>query len=48
MPKYIVKNTHIKHAAPGDEKAKTYSPGDEIELTKDEAAALAPNVESKR
>ncbi|MBI5885306.1 MAG: hypothetical protein HZB85_01835 [Deltaproteobacteria bacterium] len=48
MPKYIVKNTHIKHAAPGDEKAKTYGPGDEIELTKEEAAALVPNVEPKR
>lgn len=48
MPKYIVKNTHIRHAAPGDEKAKTYGPGDEIELTKEEAATLGASVESKR
>ncbi len=48
MPKYIVRNTHIRHAAPGDEKAKTYGPGDEIELTKEEALSLGPNVEPKR
>jgi len=42
MPKYIVKDTHIKH---GVEKTATeYAPGDEIELTEAQAAALGSNV----
>ncbi len=48
MPKYIVKDTHIKHGAPGEKKAKTYAPGDEIELTKEEAGALGHNVEPRK
>ena len=47
MPKYIVKNTHIKHAARAT-KGEDLRPRDEIELTKEEAATLGANVESKR
>ena len=38
--KYIVKDTTIIHGV-GKEKAKTYLPGDEIELTKEEAQGLS-------
>lgn len=43
MPKYVVQDTHIKHASEG-KKAKVYAPGDDIELTKKEAKALGANV----
>ncbi|MEW5745277.1 MAG: hypothetical protein AB1805_07575 [Nitrospirota bacterium] len=46
MPKYIVKDTHIMHGAKGAKEAKTYAPGEEIELTEEEAAALGSHVES--
>ena len=44
MPKYIVKDTHIKHGAKGDKKAKIYGPGDETTLTEKEAEALGASV----
>ena len=44
MPKYIVKDTHIKHGAKGDKEATIYGPGDEITLTEKEAAALGASV----
>ena len=45
MLTYIVKDTTIIHAR-DKEPAKTYNPGDEIELTKDEAIGLS--VELKK
>jgi len=47
MPKYIVKHTHIKHAAKDEKEAVLYAPGEEIELTVKEASALGDNVEKK-
>lgn len=44
MPKYIVQYTHIKHAAKDEKEATLYAPGEEIELTLKEAAALGDNV----
>lgn len=47
MPVYIVKDTHILHGRKGDKEAALYAPGEEIELTEKEAAALGANVEPK-
>lgn len=47
MPVYIVKETHILHGKKGDKEATLYGPGEEIELTEKEAAALGANVEPK-
>ncbi|MEW6115377.1 MAG: hypothetical protein AB1553_00550 [Nitrospirota bacterium] len=44
MPKYIVEDTHIMHGSKGAKEAKMYAPGDEIELTEEEAAALGSRV----
>lgn len=41
--RYVVKDTHIRHGAGQD--ARTYGPGDEIELTEDAAERLGPSVE---
>ena len=46
MPKYIVKDIHIKHGS-GEKDARTYAPGDEIELTEDEAMKLGASVTPK-
>lgn len=43
-PKYIVKDAHIRHAPSKSKEAKTYGPGDEIELTEAEALALGGRV----
>lgn len=45
MPKYIVKDTHIKHGAKGEKEARLYAPGDEIELSEDEALKLGASIE---
>lgn len=47
MPKYIVQHTHIKHAVKDEKEAVLYAPGEEIELTVKEAAALGDNVAPK-
>ncbi len=44
MPIYKVGDTHIMHGGEDDKVAKVYAPGDEIELTKAEAAKLGGNV----
>lgn len=41
--RYVVKDTHIRHGAGQD--ARTYGPGDEIELTEDEAERLGASIE---
>jgi hypothetical protein len=45
MPKYIVQHTHIKHGGKGDKEAALYAPGEEIELTEQEALTIGPNVQ---
>ncbi len=47
MPAYIVKDTHILHGRKGEKEATLYAPGDEIELTEKEAAALGASVEPR-
>ena len=47
MPVYTVKETHILHGKKGDKEATLYAPGEEIELTEKEAAALGASVEPK-
>jgi hypothetical protein len=44
MPIYKVGDMHIKHGEKDGKEAKVYAPGDEIELTKAEAAKLGRNV----
>lgn len=44
MPTYIVRDTHIKHGAKGAKTATTYAPGEQIELSEKEAAALGASV----
>ncbi len=39
MPKYRVKDTHIRHGA--GKEAKVYGPGDEMDLTEEQAAKLS-------
>jgi hypothetical protein len=39
MPKYKVKDTHIRHGA--GKEAKVYGPGEEMELTEEQAAKLS-------
>lgn len=46
MPKFIVKATTIVHARKGDKASVEYKPGQEIELTEDEAGLLKHNLES--
>jgi hypothetical protein len=43
MPKYVVKDTLIRHGE--GKEAKDYAPGDEIELTAAQAKALGGSVE---
>ena len=46
MPKYIVKDMHLVFGRDGDKgPAKTYPPGSKIELTEEEAAKIASNIE---
>lgn len=45
MPRFIVKNTTIKHGAKGATTAAIYVPGDRINLTCEEARKLGGNVE---
>jgi len=44
MPSYIVQGTHIWHGTKGAKQAICYGPGDAIELTPSEAAALGGSV----
>lgn len=44
MPIYIVQDTNIKHAGKDTKEATIYAPGDSIELTAKEAAALGSCV----
>lgn len=45
MPTYIVTDTHIRH---GEGKVvRVYAPGDEIELSEEQAARLAHHLELK-
>lgn len=46
MPKYIVVHTPLRHGKKGAKTADTYMPGDEIELTDEEAAALGANLKA--
>ncbi len=44
MPKYIVKEMHLLHGRKGEKKAESYAPGDIVELSPAEAAAIGSNV----
>ncbi|HDH51224.1 MAG TPA: hypothetical protein ENH31_00370 [Nitrospirae bacterium] len=44
MAKYTVQSGHIKHGRKGEKTAKTYAPGEDIELTEEEAQSIGANV----
>lgn len=44
MPKYMVKEMHLRHGRKGEKTAEIYAPGDVVELSEAEAAAIGPTV----
>lgn len=48
MPKYIVVHTPLRHGKEGAKKAKTYLPGDVVELSEVQALSLGSNVRPEK
>jgi len=44
MPKYVVKEMHLVFGREGDKIAKTYAPGEVIDLSEAEAQKIGRNV----
>jgi len=44
MPKYVVKDMHLVFGREGDKSARTYAPGEVIDLSEAEARKIGSNV----
>jgi hypothetical protein len=44
MPKYVVKDMHLVFGREGDKSARTYAPGEVIDLSEAEARKVGSNI----